>query len=573
VADAKVPCGMRVGREPPRSGGFLLLRYTLIAATAYLILVEGEFAMPPFGVMLVIAAALASNVAIALLPVRLTSSTWFNAAVIVTDTGWISLALLTSGRFSAEFFYLYFFVLLLAGMGENLVLIAAGAVVVCGAYLYVLSSSGELSFWRSPSLIRLPFIFTAAAFYGYLVDRTRREQRLAVAARTAAQAKSSFLATVSHEIRTPINGVIGWTSLLLDTPLSPEQREYAEGVRRSGEALVSIIGDVLDFSKMEAGRVELEVLPLDVRRLAEDVMALIAEQADRKGLELACQLDPALPETLRGDPARLRQVLLNLVGNAVKFTAQGEVVLRIRVAAEAGKSILLRFEVIDTGIGITAEQRDRLFEPFSQGDSATARKYGGTGLGLAIAKQLVTLMDGDIGVESEPGNGSTFWFTARFARLAPGARCRGAALHPLRVLVVDDNATARAVLDEQLLGWGMRSTGVPDGPTALACLQEAVEESDPYAVVIIDAQMPGMNGFELAHAMEALPVLSATPVVLLTTVTQREQAEARRPASAVATLTKPVREAPLRECLASVAEAGAVNAEWSARRSRRAAGS
>ena len=573
MGEGKVPCVMRTGKALPRGGGFLLLRYTLIAATAYLILVEGEFSMPPFGVMLVIAAALASNVAIALLPVRLTGSTWFNAAVIVTDTGWISLALLSSGRFSAEFFYLYFFVLLLAGMGENLVLIAVGAVVVCGAYLYVLSYSGGLSFWRSPSLIRLPFIFTAAAFYGYLVDRTRREERLAVEARTAAQAKSSFLATVSHEIRTPINGVIGWTSLLLDTSLSPEQREYAEGVRRSGEALVSIIGDILDFSKMEAGRVELEVLPLDVRRLVEDVMALIAEQAHRKGLELACHVDPLVPESLRGDPGRLRQVLLNLIGNAVKFTADGEVVLRVGVAGEAGKTVLLRFEVTDTGIGINAEQRERLFQPFSQGDSATGRKYGGTGLGLAIAKQLVALMDGDIGVESEPGNGSTFWFTARFVRGVPGVKRPGAALPPLRVLVVDDNAASRAALDEWLLGWGMRSTGVSDAPAALARLQEAADEGDPYAVAIVDVQMPGMSGLELARAIEGSPALAGTRIVLLTTVTQREQVEWRRPASAVATLTKPVRELGLRDCLASMAETGVVSAGWSARRSLRAAGS
>jgi signal transduction histidine kinase/ActR/RegA family two-component response regulator len=563
------------GEDVPRSRAFLLLRYTLIAATAYLILVECEFTVPPAGVVLAIAFALLSNVCAASLPPRVVTSTYFNVVVIVVDTGWISAALISSGHFTAEFFYLYFFVLLLAAIGENLTLIAVGAVVVCGAYLYVLSTSGtEWTFWRSPSIIRIPFIFTAAAFYGYLVDRTRREQRLAVAAHTAAIAKTTFLATVSHEIRTPMNGVIGWTSLLLDTPLGAEQREYAEGVRRSGETLVAIINDILDFSKIDAGRAELEVAPFDLRDVVSEVSELLAEAAQRKDVELAHQIDRAVPVTVQGDARRLRQVLLNLVGNAVKFTTEGEVVVRARVAGESGRTVLVRFEVADTGIGVTPEQRGRLFVPFSQGDGSTARKFGGTGLGLAISKQLVALMGGEIGVQGEEGSGSIFWFTVRLTR-DPAAAVRRApdGLGGLRALVVDDNAAVRAIVEQQARALGIRSNGAPDGPTALARLRGAVDQSDPYVLVVIDAQMPDMSGLELVDAIEADARLAGLPVVLVTGVAQRDRLLADSRPGVVATLVKPIRDARLEEALVLAAERARVSDGSSGRRSRRAAGS
>src|SRR2546426_3960767 len=400
-----------------RNKAFLLLRYTLIAATAYLILVEGEFSTPPLGVVLAITAALLSNVLASLVPARMASSSGFGLAVIVADTAWITAALVASGRFNAEFFYLYFFVLLLAAIGENLSLIAVGSVVVCCAYLYALSVTGSgWSLWRSPSVIRIPFLFTAAAFYGYLVDRTRHEQRVAAEAESAASAKSVFLATVSHELRTPVTGIIGWAQLLLDTPLSPEQREYAEGVHRLGDSLVSIIGDFLDFTKIEARRIELETATFAPRAVVEDAVELLAGPAQCKGVEVAYRVDPAVPRALRGDPGRLRQGPPHLARNALKFTAPGEVAGRGAVPGQAAETVTPRSEGADTGIGISPEQQARIFEPFAQAHRSTAREYGGTGLGLAIAKELVGLMGGEIGVESEPGRGSTFWFTGRLLR-------------------------------------------------------------------------------------------------------------------------------------------------------------
>src|SRR5213593_1235426 len=561
-----------------RNKAFLLLRYTLIAATAYLILVEGEFSTPPLGVVLAITAALLSNVLASLVPARMASSSGFGLAVIVADTAWITAALVASGRFNAEFFYLYFFVLLLAAIGENLSLIAVGSVVVCCAYLYALSVTGSgWSLWRSPSVIRIPFLFTAAAFYGYLVDRTRHEQRVAAEAESAASAKNIFLATVSHELRTPVTGIIGWAQLLLDTPLSPEQREYAEGVHRLGDSLVSIIGDFLDFTKIEARRIELETAAFAPRAVVEDAVELLAGPAQCKGVEVAYRVDPAVPRALRGDPGRLRQVLLNLVGNALKFTAHGEVAVRVAVAGQAAKTVTLRFEVADTGIGISPEQQARIFEPFAQAHRSTTREYGGTGLGLAIAKQLIGLMGGEIGLESEPGRGSTFWFTVRLLREPSPAEepAPRPDLGGLRALVVDDNDTSRAFLEEQLRAWGLRSDGASEGRSALPRLRAALDAGDPYALVLLDAHMPDVSGRQLAHAIHPAPALSRTPLILLTAIGEKTP----HPPGVVATLAKPVREARLAECLASVAGrltprlTSLVSAGSSARRSPRAAGS
>jgi len=419
-------------------------------------------------------------------------------------------------------------------------------------------TSFPAEYWSDPMLRAGKVMGTVVTFVN-ITQRKQAEQVLREARETAeagSRAKSEFLANMSHEIRTPLNGVIGMTELALDTELTPEQRGYLNLVKSSAESLLALLNDILDFSKIEARRLDMETIDFNLRDCLDDTLQTVSLRAHEKGLELACHFLPDVPEGVRGDPTRLRQIVINLIGNAIKFTSQGEIVMRVETEQETGNEATLHFAVSDTGLGIPLEKQASIFEAFTQADNSTTRKYGGTGLGLSISLRLVEMMGGRMWLESEPGRGSTFHFSARFQlQSAFASRQAAIGLEKLRdvsVLIVDDNATNRRVLKEMLVGWRMRTIEADSGSSAVTKLKRAAAQGSAFSLVLLDAQMPDVDGFQVAEQIKQDPQMASSSLIMLTSAGFRGDAARCRGLGIQGYLPKPIKHSDLLQAIQTV---------------------